>query len=123
MKTFTQVVRLSLFVLTCLFGQLALGQTMNPNDAVVTYSSSNPPVQPAYGKIGKWVRTVRLNWNTSEFKSDIYKGTPSRLKFPKTYNPTANDGKKYPVIIFYHGIGEAGPVTDNEISLFHGGQQ
>jgi large repetitive protein len=123
MKTFTQVVRLlSLFALIVFLGQTAKAQTMNPNDAVITYNSSAPPAQPAFGKIGKWVRTVRLNWNTSEYKCYIYKGVCYRLHFPKTYNPTANDGKKYPVLIFYHGIGEAGPITDNEISMFHGGQ-
>ncbi len=123
MKTFTQVVRLSLIALIGFFGQSAQAQTptMTPTDTIVTYNPSKPPTQPAFGKIGKWVRTVRVNWNTSEYKCYIYKGTQYRLHFPKTYE-TANDGKKWPVLIFYHGIGEAGPQTDNEISLFHGGQ-
>jgi predicted esterase len=122
MKTFTQVVRLlSLFALIVFLGQTVQAQTMNPNDPVITYNSAAPPAIPAFGRIGKWVRTVRLDWNTNEYKCYYYKGTCYRLHFPKTYE-TANDGKKWPVLIFYHGIGEAGPVTDNEISLFHGGQ-
>ncbi len=38
------------------------------------------------------------------------------MRFPKSYNPTANDGKKYPILIFFHGDGEGGPVTDKCIS-------
>jgi hypothetical protein len=99
------------------FGQSVL----NPNDAVITYNSSQPPSQPAFGQIGKWVRTQRLSWNTTEYKCYIYKGCAFRLHFPKTYNPTANDGKKYPMVVFFHGLGETGTIYDNEYQLFHGG--
>jgi hypothetical protein len=99
------------------FGQSVL----NPNDAVVTYNSNQPPAQPAFGQIGKWVRTKRLSWNTDEYKCYIYKGCAFRLHFPKTYNPTANDGKKYPMIVFFHGLGETGTIYDNEYQLYHGG--
>lgn len=95
---------------------------LDPSDPVVTYNSSNPPTQPAFGQIGKWVRTVRLSWNTTSFKAYIYKGCAFRLKFPKSYNPTANDGKKYPMLVFYHGLGETGSIYDNEYQLYHGGQ-
>ncbi len=94
---------------------------LDPTDPVVTYNSSTPPTQPAYGQIGKWVRTVRLSWNTSSYKAYIYKGYAFRLKFPKTYNPTANDGKKYPMMVFFHGLGETGTIYDNEYQLYHGG--
>lgn len=94
---------------------------LDPADPIVEYSSSRPPTQPPAGQIGKWVRTKRLPWNTDSYKAYIYNGFAFRLKFPKTYDPTANDGKKYPMIIFFHGRGEVGPITDNEYQLLHGG--
>jgi hypothetical protein len=33
-----------------------------------------------------------------------------------------NDGKLYPIYVFFHGEGEAGTVYDNEYQMFHGGQ-
>lgn len=96
---------------------------MDPSDPIVTYNSNNPPTQPAFGQIGKWVRTVRLGWNTTSYKAYIYKGSAFRLKFPKTYNPTANDGKKYPMLVFFHGLGETGTIYDNEFQLYHGGDK
>ncbi|HVU56509.1 MAG TPA: fibronectin type III domain-containing protein [Puia sp.] len=61
-----------------------------------------------------------MSWNTDQWKCYIYNGMAFRLIFPKSYT-TAADGKKYPVLVFFHGAGEAGVVTDNEISLAHGG--
>ncbi|HEY6902636.1 MAG TPA: fibronectin type III domain-containing protein, partial [Puia sp.] len=123
MKMFTRYFLSLSIVLAALFGQSALGQSvLNPADTIVTYNSAKPPTQPAWGTIGKWVRTPRVSWNTSAYKCYIYKGTQFRLLFPKTYNPTANDGKKYPMMIFYHGVGEASNTPyDNEYQLFHGG--
>ncbi|HEU4553432.1 MAG TPA: fibronectin type III domain-containing protein, partial [Chitinophaga sp.] len=94
---------------------------LDPNDPVVTYNSASPPTQPAWGAIGKWVRTKRLSWNTDSYKCYIYKGMQFRLKFPKNFNP-ADTSKKYPMIIFFHGIGEKGSLYDNEYQLYHGGQ-
>src|SRR6478609_2805348 len=94
---------------------------LNPNDPIVEYDSLNPPVQPPFGQIGKWVRTKSLSWNSDSYKCYIYEGSCFRLKFPKSYNPTANDGKKYPIALVFHGGGEAGPITDNETQLYHGG--
>jgi large repetitive protein len=130
MKIFTKCIPAGLFILLAiLFVQAVKGQSViNPADTVYTYSSSaaagtrTNPTAPALGTIGKWIRTVRMSWNTSEWKCYYYNGMPFRVHFPLGYNPTANDGKKYPVLIFYHGAGEAGPVTDNEISMAHGGQ-
>lgn len=101
----------------CVSGQSVL----NPADPVITYNQSSPPAQPTWGQIGKWVRTKRLGWNTDSYKAYIYKGCAFRLKFPKTYNPTANDGKKYPMLVFFHGLGETGSIYDNEYQLYHGG--
>jgi predicted esterase len=94
---------------------------LDPSDPVITYNPNNPPAQPNYGQIGKWVRTVRVGWNSDSYKAYIYKGSAFRLKFPKTYNPTANDGKKYPMMVFFHGAGESGTIYDNEYQLYHGG--
>lgn len=109
--------------LTCLLFINSFGQSViDPNDSVIDYNAATPPTQPPYGQIGKWVRTKSLNWNTNEYKCYIYKNYPFRLHFPKTYNPTANDGKKYPILIFFHGLGEAGStIYDNENQLYHGG--
>lgn len=106
-----------LIVSNCVSGQSVL----NPADPVITYNQSSPPAQPTWGQIGKWVRTKRLGWNTDSYKAYIYKGCAFRLKFPKTYNPTANDGKKYPMLVFFHGLGETGSIYDNEYQLYHGG--
>ena len=107
-----------------LFVQVVSGQSvLNPADPVVTYNAATPPTQPAFGTIGKWVRTVKVSWNSTGYKAYIYKNNPFRLYFPKTYNPTATDGKKYPMMIFFHGAGEgANTLYDNEYSLYHGGQ-
>ncbi|MGI8952116.1 MAG: fibronectin type III domain-containing protein [Chitinophagaceae bacterium] len=120
MQKFYTVLALActIFLKTHCFAQSVL----NSSDTIVEYNSNNPPVQPAFGQIGKWVRTRRLSWNTNSYKAYIYKGCAFRLKFPKTYDPSANDGKKYPMLIFFHGLGETGSIYDNEYQLYHGGQ-
>lgn len=94
---------------------------LNPADTIVEYDPGNPPVQPTFGQIGKWARTKSVLWNSDSYKAYIYKGVCFRLKFPISYNPIANDGKKYPIAVVFHGGGEAGPITDNETPLYHGG--
>ena len=74
--------------------QTAAQSILNPNDPVVEYDPSNPPVEPPYGQIGKWVRTKKVSWNSDSYKAYIYQGMCFRLKFPKSYNPIDNDGKK-----------------------------
>ncbi|HEY4062043.1 MAG TPA: hypothetical protein VGM30_09095 [Puia sp.] len=92
---------------------------LNPQDPIVNYDPTAPPVQPAFGKIGKWVRTPYVDWNSDAYKCYIYKGTDFRLHFPQTYKP--GDGKKYPILVFYHGNGEEGPIYQNELQLKNGG--
>lgn len=101
--------------------QITWAQVLNPNDPVVTYNPSSPPSEPTWGQIGKWVRTVRVNWNSTGYKCYIYKGMQFRLHYPKNFN-AADTAKKYPIIVFWHGIGEKGSKYDNEYQLFHGGQ-
>ena len=101
---------------------------LNPNDTIVTFVPADtpripaPPVPSYDNTIHKWLRTADMSWNTSQYKCYIYNGNQFRLCYPLSYNPTANDGKKYPMLIFDHGEGEAGSVYDNEQSLYHGGQ-
>ncbi|MGN6293159.1 MAG: fibronectin type III domain-containing protein [Chitinophagaceae bacterium] len=94
---------------------------LDPADPVVTYDPSRPPTIPAYGTMAKWVRTKRVSFATETFKAYYYKGLQFRLKFPKSYQHGVADGKKYPVYIFFHGIGERGTIYDNEYQLYHGG--
>jgi pimeloyl-ACP methyl ester carboxylesterase len=119
MRLVTRLFTLLLLIFSGFIGQAQ--SVLDPSDPIVTYSSSTPPTEPAWGQIGKWVRTKRVSFNTTSYKCYIYKGSPFRLKFPKTYNPTAADGKKYPMMIFFHGLGEAGSKYDNEYQLYHGG--
>ncbi|RPE08364.1 hypothetical protein EGT74_15035 [Chitinophaga lutea] len=104
-----------------LFSVQAVAQ-LNPADPVVTYNSGNPPPTPDFNKITKWVRTVRMGWNTDLYKAYIFRNMAFRLKFPKTYQHGVSDGKKYPVLVFFHGVGEAGTIYDNEFQLLHGGE-
>lgn len=125
MKTSTRkLVVVLLVALAGFIDQSVMAQSiLNPNDTVVTYNPASPPALPTYGQIGKWVRTVDLGWNTTGYKCYFYKSNQFRLYYPPTYNPTANDGKKYPMLIFFHGVGEgSSSIYDNEEQLYHGGQ-
>jgi large repetitive protein len=118
------VITLVIFFTGFLANTSSAQSVLDPNDPVITYNPAAPPAIPAWYTPAKWVRTRRLNnWNTDSYKAYIYNGFPFRVKFPKTYNHTANDGKKYPMIVFFHGRGEGGSVYDNEYQLLHGGQQ
>lgn len=92
----------------------------DPGDQIVVYNPANPPAEPSFGNVGKWVKTNRLPWNTSSYKAYIYKGVQFRLKWPKNYDPSGNT--KYPLFLFFHGKGERGSIYDNEYQLFHGGE-
>ncbi len=63
-----------------------------------------------------------MSWNSDLYKSYIFQNMAFRVKFPKSYQHGVNDGKKYPVMVFFHGVGEAGSVYDNEFQLLHGGE-
>lgn len=130
MKNFTPgllyfIPRLLLLTLVTFTTHVAFSQAgvLDPNDPITVYDPSAPPATPPYGTMVKWVKTNRMSWNTSSFKSYFYKGIQFRLKFPKTYQHGVNDGKKYPVFVFFHGIGESGTIYDNEYQLYHGGQK
>jgi len=102
-------------------------QILNPNDPVPIYDSNNPPKLPSVNSIGKWVITSNIkNWPTDSYKPYIYNGANGpmafRLLYPKSYNPGLSSGNLYPLVIFFHGFGEARPITENDRQLFHGGQ-
>jgi large repetitive protein len=117
---------LSCFLLLCFSYQQSYAQAnvLDPNDPNVIFTSSNQPAVPTYAKISKWGHTNRLSWNPFSYgyKSYYYKGMAFRVKFPKTYVHNLADAKKYPSMIFFHGLGEPGNVWDNEFHLVHGGQ-
>src|SRR6186713_2608046 len=127
MKIFTKPVIVLLLALAGFFS--TSGQSiMQPTDTVYTYNSAavkgspTNPNQPATANtIGKWIRTVRMSWNTSNWKCYIYNGVQFRLRFPTPHKPKAGHGKEYPMVVFFHGLGEAGVQTDNEYQLYHGG--
>lgn len=124
MKFSTLATVTKLVVLLSLLSASTFAQTgvLDPNDPIVVYDPDAPPATPPYGTLAKWVKTNRLGFNTSSFKAYYYKGMAFRLKFPKSYQHGVNDGKTYPLFIFFHGIGERGSIYDNEYQLYHGGE-
>ena len=123
-KLFT-IVAIILYFLASGTPALAQSNVFDPNDPDLIFTTTNRPAAPANNNVNKWGHTTRLGWNPFSFgfKSYIYQGMAFRLKFPKTYQHNVVDGKKYPLLIFFHGRGEAGPIHDNEYQLLHGGQQ
>ncbi|PWT97806.1 MAG: hypothetical protein C5B52_13250 [Bacteroidetes bacterium] len=109
-------------VLSILTVQLVHSQpVIDPNDPEVIFSSTYKPPVPANGAIAKWGHAKRLSWNSSAYKCYYFNGMNFRIKFPKSYQHLVNDGKKYPVYLFFPGLGEKGDSWDNEWSLLHGG--
>jgi len=133
-----------LFLLCVILSVAARSQNVfNPADPIVRYnsssvlgSSSNP--NPTKAGLQKWV-SVSSNgisqgtgaWDASSFKAyfaNVFgKGLSFRVKFPRSYTNPDSAGKKYPVMLFFHGAGEAGcpsngGVYNNEKQLLHGGQ-
>src|ERR1700742_3436912 len=111
MNTFTRST-LSLLIALLLWSthqQVNAQSILDPTDPVITYdpnaaagSATNPNIPANTNAIAKEIRTVRLSWHTNEWKAYILHTIPFRLKFPADYNPTANDGKKYPILVFWH---------------------
>src|SRR5687768_1040472 len=105
---------LSLFVS---YFATAQANVLNPADPDLVFTSTYRPATPNYNVISKWGHTKRLKWDTytEGYKSYYFKGVAFRLKFPKSYKHNVADGKKYPVFVFFHGLGQKGDVWDNEI--------
>ena len=124
-----------------IFKETVAQSIINPSDPVVNYNPNSKPIPPGWMEIGKWVRTPNtavknrnLTWYNAggidRYKAYVFQNISFRVQFPRTYNPTANDGKKYPLIIFFHGKGEnataplydasTGLNYDNEYQLIQG---
>src|SRR5690242_9052696 len=117
MKKFCTIVATTIILLTVSLSVQAQSSILDPNDPIVTYNPNNPPATPPWGPVAKWVRTADFYWSVPQYKCYYYKGMAFRLLYPKSYNPTANDGKTYPMVVFFHGLGERGTIYDNELSL------
>lgn len=88
-----------------------------------------PPFPGNTNKLEPWgYQQVGTNWDTSPFLPFIYNGLKMRLMPPNgvAYNSTtktwnfSEPGKKYPLLLFFHGNGEQG--TDNNAQLRNGGE-
>jgi predicted esterase len=118
MKRLTSRILLSACFCALILVQRSYAQSIiNPSDPVLEYDPAHPPTPPDYfHPLVKWVRTLNIangavqgrnpGWNSDVCKAYTYNGLAFRVQFPKTYAPTVNDGKKYPLIIFLHGQGE-----------------
>lgn len=130
-------------LLAASFFYAANGQNVfNPADPIVRHDPTKPlgsAENPDQNKSGlqKWVSrptngvsTGSSSWDASSYKA-YYINTGGRkvafrLKFPKSFSDPASAGKKYPVMIFFHGAGENGcpdngGVYNNEKHLLIGG--
>lgn len=124
MKLFT----LTRIIVGCCLLALSLGSfaqtgVLNPDDPVNLYDPNNPPEIPPFGTLAKWVKTTRVSFNTTSYKAYFYKGMAFRIKFPKTYKDSLNTNKKYPILVFFPGIGSKGTIYDNENQLAPSGQK
>ncbi|HEX2609197.1 MAG TPA: hypothetical protein VHK91_17570, partial [Flavisolibacter sp.] len=100
---------------------------LDPADPDQVFTATTQPAAPTWARMSKWGHSNRLTWNGKRpfdygFKSYYYKGMAFRIKFPKSYQHNVADGKKYPIMVFLHGLGERGDIYDNEYQMLHGGQ-
>lgn len=110
-------------LVTMSFGSFAQTGVLNPDDPVIIYNPNDPPEIPPFGTLVKWVKTTRVSFTTTSYKAYFYKGMAFRLKFPKTYKDSLNTNKKYPILVFFPGIGSKGTIYDNENQLAPSGQK
>jgi large repetitive protein len=99
---------------------LSLGLDMSPNDCLTRWPANctSMPAMPPANRIGKWVATQVVSWNSTSFKPYIYNSMQFRVMFPRDY-ATEPATKTYPLFVFLHGLGERGDVRDNERQLIH----
>ena len=116
----------------CFAQDTTIVSALSPLDTLtVIYSASMAPSIPAYGSIEDWVAVHLLkDLNVQRYKSYIYSGLAFRVLYPKNYKndniiarePYALAPKSYPLVIFLHGMGEKGKVTENEACLRYVGK-
>ncbi|MEO8582923.1 MAG: fibronectin type III domain-containing protein, partial [Flavitalea sp.] len=106
-------------------------------DPKAAYGSATKPDSNIIG-IQKWVSAITNGvssgsgaWDATSYKSYFINyfnvRLAFRIKFPKSYNNPDSVNKKYPVMLFMHGAGEVGCVSNggiynNEKQLILGGQ-
>lgn len=138
--------RILLLTTTSLLFCVAMLQAQNvfnPADTLVRWNSSatlgtraNP--NPSTGGLQKWVSVASNGlstgsgaWDVTSYKAYFINFSGSqmcfRLKFPKSYGNPDSAGKKYPIMVFFHGAGEPGcsnngGVYNNEVQMTHGGK-
>lgn len=141
--------RILLLTTTSMLFCVAMLQAQNvfdPADPIVRWNSSaalgtaanpNPGIT---NQLQKWVSVasngISIGNNSWPTSANTYKAyfiniggsqMSFRLKFPKSYTNPDSAGKKYPVMVFFHGAGEPGcnsngGVYNNERQLVHGGK-
>jgi predicted esterase len=103
-------------ILSAMTPAYAQSGVLNPNDTLVSFNPNTPPSSPPNdNNIYKWGRTSTLRWNTSAWKAYYYNGIAFRIIFPPDY--LTNPAKTFPLLVFFHGEGERGPVYNNELQL------
>ncbi|MEO8109706.1 MAG: PA14 domain-containing protein [Ginsengibacter sp.] len=97
---------------------------LDPSDPDWIFTAGNQPPAPTYAIMSKWGHSNVLNWDPYSYgyRSYYFKGMAFRIKFPKSYQHNVVDGKTYPMLLFMHGLGEYGPIYNNELQLLWGGQ-
>lgn len=125
------------------FAALSKAQDVfDPNDELIRYNAnaalgSPERPNPAVAGLQKWVAAytqgVSNSWDVSSFKAYFYNmgggaQMAFRLKWPKSFHPdSAAAGKKWPVMVFFHGAGEPGcpsngGIYNNEKQMQWGGK-
>jgi fibronectin type 3 domain-containing protein/poly(3-hydroxybutyrate) depolymerase len=103
----------------------ALGSVSNPNP-------NQPGMQKWVSVASSGISTGFGSWDVSSYKAYYINtgGTQMsfRLKFPKSFTNPDSINKKYPVLMFFHGLGSSGcpsngGIYNNERQLVYGGQQ
>ena len=112
----------------------------SPADTTARYDATRPlgtRNNPNPSRLGlqKWVSVptngISTSWDASSYKAYFLNAAgrrlPFRLKFPKSYNNPDSANKRYPMMLFFHGAGEPGCLTNggiynNEKQLLHGGK-
>ena len=88
---------------TLILSSASAQSVIDPADPIVDYNPDNKPTPPGWMQVGKWVRTPDTNvrkrntaWydagGINRYKAYIFQNLSFRVMFPKTYNPTGNDG-------------------------------
>ncbi len=106
--------------------------TTYSNDSTALTANPNPNI----AGLQKWVSVKTSGVDSNAWGKDYkayfinYNGVKLafRMKYPKSFSNPDSAGKKYPIMLFFHGAGEPGCPTNggiynNEKQMVHGGQR